>query len=206
MDWAKWDEHYKKIGINSGRICRDGIFDDKEWERTKRKVLFILKEVNDWEGGNLKDLFENGPKYQMWHTICRWAAGIQNGFPNFEEINNWDVLSTTIKSLASINLKKTSGGASANMSVVNAYAVVNQALLQEQITLIAPDIVIACGTFESVIWLMNLRVDPDNPYTKTIFSDDYHCWVVPWRHPGRVNNEKTYYELKKIIEPVGLYK
>jgi len=183
MNKEKWERHYKDLGIDSSRICCDGIFDDGEWENVNKKILFIMKEVNNWEGGDLKTLFENGPKYPMWHTISRWAGGILNNFPEFEEIDKWSARKENIKKIASINLKKTSGGPSSDMSIINAYAHMDKELLLEQIDEIQPSIVVACGTFESVIWLLDLKVNPDKPYECPVFEETRNIWVIPWVHP-----------------------
>ncbi len=122
MNWEKWSRHYQVLAINPDRICRDGIFNESEWRKADNKILFVMKEVNDWEGGDLKNLFEDGPKYQMWHTVSRWAAGILHDFPDYEKIDTWSIKKETIRKIASINLKKTSGGSYSDMSVINAYA------------------------------------------------------------------------------------
>ena len=207
MNLDKWKTHYNELGIDPSRICRDGIFNDGEWKNANEKILFIMKEVNNWPDGDLKTLFEDGPKYQMWHTISRWAGGILNNFPKFEEIDKESAIKENIKKIASINLKKTSGGASSNMSIINAYAHMDKELLLEQIEEIKPKIIVACGTFDSVIWLLDLKINPDKFYDE---RDDkfYKCpvlektreiLVIPWIHPGRVNNRETYNELKKIF-------
>lgn len=204
MNWEKWIRHYQALGIDPDRICRDGILNEsEEWGKVAKKILFVMKEVNDWEGGDLKDLFTDGPKYQMWHTISRWAAGILYNFPEYEEIDTWSIKKEVIRKIASINLKKTSGGSHSNMSVINAYAYTDKELLLGQIDEIQPNIIIACGTFDSVIWLLGLEINPDNPYEKPIFDKERNIWVVPWRHPGRVNNKKTYNELKEMIAKIA---
>lgn len=207
MNWGKWITHYQALGINTDRICRDGIFDELEWGKVKKKILFVMKEVNDpkneWKNGNLKDLLRDGPKYQMWHTVARWAAGMLYDFPEYEEIDTWDKMKKVIRKIASINLKKTSGGSFSNMSVINAYAYIDKELLLEQINEIQPHIIVACGTFDSLIWLLGLEINPDNPYEKPIFNKKRNIRVIQWRHPARVNNKKTYNELKGIFAKIG---
>ncbi|MFH1613935.1 MAG: hypothetical protein ABIG61_02470 [Planctomycetota bacterium] len=205
MNKEKWERHYKNLGIDPSRICSDGIFDDGEWKNANKKILFIMKEVNSSKGGwDLKTLFENGPKYQMWHTISRWAGGILNNFPKFEDIDKWSAKKANIKKIASINLKKTSGGPSSDMSIINAYAHMDKELLLEQIDEIKPEIIVACGTFDSVIWLLDLKkVKPDKPYECPVFEETRNIWVIPWIHPGRVNNKDTYNELKKLFSTIA---
>ena len=200
MNIEKWERHYKDLGIDTSRMCGDGIFCEKEeWENVNKKVLFIMKEANSQKPMDLKTLFKDGPKYQMWHTISRWAGGILNNFPEFEEIDNRSAKKANIKKIASINLKKTSGGASSNMRIINAYAHAGKELLLEQIDEIQPEIIVACGTFDSVIWLLDLKVNPDKPHECPVFEETRNIWVIPWIHPGRVDNRKTYNELKELF-------
>lgn len=202
MNWSKWSKHYQKLGINPERICRDGILNEEEWKKADKKILFILKEANDYEGGDLTHLFKDGPIRQMWHAIARWSAGILHNFPTFEEIDKWLVMKEAINKVPAINLKKTSGGATADMSLVNTYAYTDKALILEQIYEIQPDIAIACGTFDILIWLLGLKVNPDNPYDKPVLHNEKNIWIIPWRHPGRVNNKKTYSELNEMLSKI----
>ncbi len=202
MNIDKWEKHYHKLGIDTSAICRDGVFDKKEWENVNKKVLFIMKEVNDWKGGDLKTLFKNGPKYQMWHTISRWAGGILNNFPKYEEIDEWSARKANIKKIASINLKKTSGGSFSDMSIINAYAHTDKELLLEQIDEIQPEFIVACGTFDSVIWLLDLKVNPDKLRERPIFEKSRNIWVIPGVHPCRVNNRETYDKLKELFAKI----
>jgi len=156
--WIKWTLHYKQLGIDPYRISKDGILNIDEYRNAKRKILFVMKETNKYEGGSLSDLLKNGPKYQMWHTTARWAAGILNNFPEYQEIGNYDTLTKAIHKIAVINLKKAAGGSSANMTIVEAYAHQDKQLLIEQTKSINPDIILACGTFEPLIWLFDLPV------------------------------------------------
>ncbi|MEE9443328.1 MAG: hypothetical protein V3V99_11755 [candidate division Zixibacteria bacterium] len=195
--WEKWVDHYRKLGIDSNKICKDGIFNEKQYEESSKKILYVMKEVNDWPGGDLRTLFNDGLRIRMWFTIARWTSGILNGFPEYKDIDKNEIYTKDIHKIACINLKKTSGGSISNMAVINAHAYIGRHLLSEQITEIDPDIIIACGTFESLIWLLNLGVNPDNPHEKISKCGKY--LVVPFRHPARVNNKKTYEQLRKLL-------
>jgi len=201
--WQQWTNHYKSLGIEPSRISKDGIIHPDHFNTTD-KLLFVLKETNDFAGGSLSELLQDGPIYQMWHTAARWAAGILNDFPEYGQINNYETLTTALHQIAVINLKKATGGAYADMSVVEAYAHQDKDLLLEQIRTIDPDIILACGTFEPLIWLLDLPVKGDNPYERPVKSKIFDTLVIPWRHPGRVNNKTTYAELKDIFENAGI--
>ncbi|MCH7859373.1 MAG: hypothetical protein IID14_06690, partial [Candidatus Marinimicrobia bacterium] len=158
----EWNNHYRSTGIDVDRICKDGIIDPVAYEKADSKILFILKDTNKYRG-DLRELLHDGPRFQMWHALARWAAGIQLGFPQFEEIDKPDVMRTAFRSCAVINLKKTTGKAQANMSVINAYAHQDRRLLHKQIDEIKPDGIVACGTFDQMLWLLDLDCDPDSP-------------------------------------------
>lgn len=202
MLWKEWEKHYKSIGLDPTRICKDGVIDIDEWNKCSSKVLFVMKEVNGGHGWDLMEFLSDGPKHQMWHAISRWAAGIQNGFPNYDSINNRESMRKALLKISTINLKKTSGGASSNMSLINSYAKSDSPLLVKQIEQINPKVIVAGGTFDSLIWLLDLSVNPDSPYEDPIYDSVREAWVIPWRHPGRVNNRETYEELSKCFRKI----
>ncbi len=198
--WAKWGQHYVKLGIDPKGICRDGIIDVTAYRHSKPRILFVMREVNDFPEGDLRVMLSKGPKYQMWHTVARWASGILNGFPPFEEIDTWTAMKDSIRSIATINLKKITGGSTADMSIVNAFAFRDRDLLLEQIELIDPEIIIAAGTFDTLVWLLELEVYPEKPLDRPVPEKVYGLQVIPWRHPGRADNRETYEELKKKMQ------
>lgn len=197
--WEDWKRHYIESGINPGRLCKDGIVDHRCYRETTVKVLFVLKEVNDFPGGDLAAFLRKGPKYQMWHTVARWADGIQRGFPAYEQVDKFSTQQEALRRCAAINLKKTSGGASSDMAVINAYALHDRELLLRQILEIQADVIVACGTFNSLAWLLELEFLPDSPMSHAVYDSARTAWVIPWRHPGRVDNRKAYRELKRIV-------
>lgn len=148
--WQDWAAHYTHLGIDTSRLSRDGPVDPESYFNAPIKVLFILKEVHAYRLDLVKHL-QGGPRGcgVMWHAIARWAAGIQNDFPPYEEIKIDEAKTQALKSSAVVNLKKTGGGSSSNMSEINAYALRDRKLLKRQIRGLKPDYVIACGTFDA---------------------------------------------------------
>jgi len=200
--WTTWYKHYDSIGIDTNRICKDGIIDETLFAQAPLRVLFVLKEVNDWEGGDLGKMLSGGARYQMWHAAGRWAAGILHGFPSYDRIDNKETIDGALRRIAVVNLKKTSGKAISNPTILNAYALMDRGLLVEQISQIRPDIVLACGTFDPLAWLLRLKVDPDRPHEELLRDPNSNAVVVPWCHPGRVSNKKTYLQLATLLEGV----
>lgn len=198
--WNRWEAHYKNLDINTKAICRDGIIDPAKYKDVLVKVLFVLKEVNDFPGGSLPVMLKDGPKGQMWHTVARWSAGLlKRDFPPFEEIDNIAVMKASLSQIAAVNLKKATGTAKADISVINAYAHQDRDLLLEQIDSIKPDVIVACGIIDILIWLFDLKVKAEKPSQGPIRDERRKAWIIPFRHPCTADNRKTYQELKILL-------
>lgn len=137
----------------------DGIISPEDWHSCQVKVLFILKETNDYSGSNLagliRDAIVSRPKSKLWrrptfHNVGRWAYGLQHFAENVPE---YDVAHRNRKpallSSAFINLKKTTGGRRATAKV-GAFAQTHHIFLRKQIAAIAPDVVVMGGTYEII--------------------------------------------------------
>ncbi len=196
--WKKWELHYQSLGIDKSLISTDGIIFPEQFNKNKR-ILFVMKETNAEKGFPLTEFLESGPHKQMWYTTAKWAAGILNGFPEYSEINIRSKLTDALQQVAIINLKKVTGSSTSNMSIVNAYAHQDRDLLLEQIKSINPKIILSCGVFHSLIWLLDIPVKADNIGFRPVRAKKVDSVVIPWRHPNRVNSVKSYQELKEIF-------
>jgi hypothetical protein len=194
--WARWATHYSEHGIDPALISRDGIIRPESFKKAPRKILFVLKETNKYAGGNLQDYLSKGPKSQMWYAVSRWAAGLLNNFPRFEEINQPHVLTDSIHSIAAINLKKVTGGASAWWNQINLYAHFDRDLLAEQIKFISPQIIVACGTFDILVWLLDIDINPNNIRSRCHQVARDNLLLINWRHPTRAGGSSSYNQLR----------
>jgi hypothetical protein len=95
-------------------------------------------------------------------------------------------MASALRRIASINLKKASGQGWSDMSEVGAHARHDRELLIEQIDTIKPDVMVACGTFEILAWVLDLRFAPGKSGPV---------------HPARADNRAVYDELKRLCEP-----
>ncbi len=196
--WARWATHHSEHGIDPARISRDGIICQDLFKNAPRKILFILKETNKYPGGSLQDYLSKGPKSQMWYEVSRWAAGLLNNFPPYNEIDHADVLTHSIQSIAAINIKKITGGASAWWNEINLYAHLDAHLLTEQITLISPRIIVACGTFDILVWLLNLEINPKDIQSRCHRIMQNDGLLISWRHPARASASSSYNGLRDV--------
>lgn len=199
--WQEWNEHYDQIGGDKDKICRDGIVDEEEFGKDgAKKILFVMKDDHD-NKAELKDLREtlkDGPRNKMWQTAARWAAGILFDFPRFEKID-YKMMQNAVRQIAVISLKKTRGAAQSDMAVINAHAFQDRELLRKQIELIDPEIIIACGNFDILVWLLELAVKPENLSQPVYYNGKVR--VIRFLHPAmRKSDEKSYRDMKKAIK------
>jgi hypothetical protein len=131
-------------------MAKDGVINELEYSKSKIRVLYILKEVNDWKNGDLREFVRNGARWRTWNNIARWHNGIQNYFENgiveFKNTISQNDRKEILKNIAVLNLKKESGGASSNMGQIWHHANGDKDLLKQQVKLYNPNIIICCGT------------------------------------------------------------
>ncbi len=153
---AKEDSLFNEFFGNDPRVIKDGLVQEEAYETAKYRIVYVLKEVNGGESWDLRDFVrDDGGRPQTWDNIARWTQGIMN----LEEDIPWSVLGsnneerrkTVLKQIAAVNLKKTSGGHTADNKLIYETALENDALLREQMSLYEPDIIICCGTSDAFV-------------------------------------------------------
>ncbi len=193
--WTRWQAHYATLGVG-GAYCKDGA--GSLYEVTTPRVLFILKEPTV-AGQDMRSQLDKGPEHQVWHAVGRWAAGLLHGFPDYGTLRE-ATLMESMKRVAAINAKKATGPMQSDTGTVNAWAYRDRGLLREQIDRLRPDVIVACGTFHSALWVVSGSWSPvfgnEGPlgarsHTGTI--------MMAWRHPTRAGR-KHYDELRVTYE------
>ena len=189
-------------------MAKDGIVNENEYLKSNVKVLYILKEVNDWKEGDLRDLIKEGKRWRTWNNIARWQNGIQKYYESGELIFKNHISKNDriefLKSIAVLNLKKESGGATSNYHQIMKHATEDKALLKEQINLYKPDVIICCGTGEFVS-ILNLAGDrnfkPSSNGTK--YSKNNENLIISYKHPqARVGKRILFDNLMDVIKEV----
>lgn len=201
--WQQWKTEYEGSGLSWNDVTRDGAIKPAKYRNANPKVVFVLKETNDFGGGNLQDLLAEGPKYQTWHAISRWAAGLLGGFPPYEDVNRASVKTEALHQIAAVNLKKVTGGSSSRTMEIHAFAMHDRRLLRRQFKELAPDCVVCCGTYTPALWLLELKVDPRHPDAAPVWSDTLSAWVIPFRHPSRSSGTESYAALEESARRCG---
>lgn len=196
-----FDEWSPHVVAEAGHFVEDGIVCMENWGTAKRKVLFLLKEPNGYEGecGALNDLLRKAaaPKStsKMWnrptfHNVGSCAYGLLNysgEVPDYDEANR--ARKTAVLGCAYINIKKSSGGARATKEVeVHAAKYAN--LLKRQVTIIDPDIVVCGGTYN----MLKEHVYPGMSRVSSRIHEFENRIFINAFHPGCRANRKLVYD------------
>ena len=138
--FEKWRMKYA-----NEEFAEDGIVNEHLWKTAKTKILFLLKETNDYSK-DFRVLVNNKP----WSVIGYWAYGLQNitsstiaPFSEARKDSNWKC---SCRSSALMNIKKSPGVSAADMDVIQKAAESDHEFILEEIDIIQPDIIVCCGT------------------------------------------------------------
>ena len=129
----------------------DGVVDEAAYQASRVKTVFVLKEVNDENGGgwDLREFLRGAKIGATWNNVARWNMGIQS-----ETDLKWsdglhdmtdERRQTALRSICAMNLKKTPGGATAETDRIADAAERDAAYLRRQFALYKPDLVVCCG-------------------------------------------------------------
>lgn len=205
--FSEWRE--KRTGF-----VADGVVDEQVYLSSSPKLLFILKEVNDRDGGewDLREFLRKGGRPQTWNNITRWVEGIRSlsidlpwsGLEQVDEERRCNALC----SIAAINLKKSPGGHTTDVEALATIATDNKVFLNRQFSLYAPDIVICCGysTSDVIHWLVDFDKEPDWKTTRR--GVQYHefmpgKYIIRYAHPeARVADNLLYYDLVDAVREI----
>lgn len=198
-----WLEFYGSKGIDTKGFSRDGIVDEDAFEKATRRVLFILRETNDfWTSnefrGDLRKFLRGTLRWQLWHTLGRWAYGILNDFPDYRECDNHRSIRRALGSIAVINLKKITGGSWSDLEEINETALRDKTFILQEVDIIDPHVVVACGTRGHVVWLFELEDVPRPDGLSLSYDEGKERLFLFTRHPVRAKNLETYDDLKKL--------
>lgn len=198
--WQDWENRYREAGVPLDAFWKDGIIDEKAYAGARPKVLFVLKEANSDEKVDLRGFLRKRLRYPTWFVLARWAAGFLRGFPSYEEIGrSRSLLHESLTRVAVINLKKVGGGAKSDPKAINAFAYLARDLLARQIREIHPDIVVACGVFDTLMWLCDFAAAYKVQHDAPIRDRNSGFWVIPWRHPSRAEGATSYNDLRAKV-------
>lgn len=184
----------------------DGIINEQEFSKQKKKLLFITKEPNDPEGngGDYREEWPDNAKYVFANRIAALAYGCLNDFPPLSDYKKNEATNKLkmLQAVAFMNLKKTGGVGQANNELIKKIIHNEKDFIIEEINIIAPDIIIG-------------GIGIDSPYWEILFETElslkdcgYDVRVGTWRktkviefyHPSiRATTAMLYCLLQQVI-------
>ena len=191
----------------------DGVIDQEKWERINPKILFLAKEAyrgdDEKEPWSLCGLIREewkGPRYSHWWNVSRWAYGIQRTTDDYiPEFPDDETAAGALFDIAFMNIKKSGGVSNSNNDDLKIYVESDGDLIERQVELVNPDIIIFCYTWHIVKDLWEHEVECVYKWvyrsSNRIFIDYYHP-AVPW------SSEIKYYALcaiyQKSLQKIGI--
>jgi hypothetical protein len=194
MQMIKLDEDklFEEWSQQRPGFVADGVVDETAYKKSECKLLFVLKEVNDPDGGewDLREFLRECKRPQTWDNIARWVHGIRN-INNVPEWNFYKEIDdnfriNTLRSICAVNLKKSPGGHTADNGSIWHVMQQDQQYLKKQLSFYSPDLVVCCGTGDMFHWV--LSQGGDDYIWKTTSRGVYHFdWngipVLAFPHP-----------------------
>jgi hypothetical protein len=192
------DENYVDE-VGNTRPIVDGIVDIKTYLKSKYKILWILKEPYDDDGGGwhyskkflLLDNFYSEIKqsFNTWHPIIYVCHGILNDFMQYETmdwIRDEPWMADIVKQIAVINVNKLPG-----LSRTYDYGLISEAynkykgILLEQIKVYNPDIIIGGYTLNLFFDDLGIQRDTLTNHGSVDFAvKDGKLFIDAW-HPAQ---------------------
>lgn len=215
MDYSSIEIGEKKLFAKWGKreITHDGVVAIDAYLASKVKVLYILKESNDFPSGSdftLKDFIKNGARWQSWNNIARWQHGIQTYYQTgTAEYKNHITLTdrkNILRNIAVMNLKKETGGSSSKPQEILNHTINDFSLLKEQLNLYRPDIIICCGTGDIVVQqgLLNDIRQSIESTNETRYIKDSKTLLIKYFHPQAYKNKKILFDiLMEVIKDIN---
>ena len=199
----------KREGFNE-----DGIVNPDVWFQLPqdKRILFVLKETNnpEHETWSLTEMLhgEKECNYTIWRRTAEWAKGIlsceaEKGADAYEWLTG-SMTKEYIQKIAVLNLKKSPGGNSSKLDEITAYAEADIELIEKEIGIIDPAVIVFGGTFDAF----------RNAYIKAALEKGeccpYYCYqtiagrerlLIDYWHPaGRYPAVMTYYGIAGIYQ------
>ena len=197
------DGLFKRWQRRHQNLVTDGVVDEQAYLLSTPKLLFVLKEVNDENGGgwDLREyLRENGGRGQTWNGVSQWAKGIA-ALPSeapWETLKSLDETKRieALRPIAAMNLKKSPGGSRTNRRDLASVARADRDLLIEQFHLYSPDLVICCGDVVGDLMCEILQLDPAKAWRSTAKNVGYieHAnrkYLISYYHPQARHSKET---------------
>jgi len=204
------EELFCQWEANRRGFVPDGAASEMDYLLSNPKIVFILKEANDPDNNKLdiRNIMLKGERPQTWNNIARWVHGINNlaavpAWNFYEKITN-DFRAKMLKSISTINLKKSPGIHAADHASLSKVANEDKEYIRRQYSLYDPDFTICGGTGE----LFRRIVNHDKQWNATKRGIQWYerkakKYVISFVHPeARVQDSLLIYGLLDAIREI----
>ena len=199
---------FDKWRILHPELVTDGIIDEEAYTKSKIKILYLLKEVNGGENWDLCEFIAGGARAQTWNNITRWTMGLQNldkdipwnDMENITENQRKEIL----KSVCVVNVKKTSGGHTADSKKLEEAAEEDSAFLRKQLAIYEPEVIICCGTdWLYFDYIYNYKPKWEMTSRGIWYVRDEEKIIISYSHPeARTKDCLLYYGLVDAVKEI----
>jgi hypothetical protein len=200
------DELFNKWEISipeyKGQFIYDGIINEEFYLLSNPKILFITKESNNplHKPGDFRSWWQDEIKYGFSYRIAEWAYGIQNNFPQYDEIwRKKGSAKKAINQIAFMNIKKNGGGGSSHYDDIMDHLKLNFQLIHQQINIIDPDIIILGLSWRDVRDNLFPEAKWINSGYDVPISKINNYKVIDFYHPSSRNAPAAAYSLLQNI-------
>lgn len=206
---ARQNALFEEWKTGRDNFVTDGVVDETAYRNAKKKVLFLLKEVNGGENWDLCQYVRDGGRSYTWDNVARWVEGIER----LDEEIPWSELSKNSKSnqqrreeqlkkICVVNVKKKPGKETSVWEEIEAAGEADAEFLKKQIAIYEPEIIVCCGTDaiyskylaeNKIKWKMTRR--------GIWYAQDGRRIVIAYLHPNaRLANNFMYYSLIDAVK------
>jgi hypothetical protein len=207
------DELFSHWSLDRPGFVQDGVVSEEDYLQSSLKLLFVLKEVNDSNGGgwDLRDFVREGGRRQTWDNITRWVDGIRRlkeeiPWTEHAEVDE-EKRCRVLKSIAVVNLKKSPGGHTTDSAALVKIATEDKDFLNRQLALYDPDVIICCGTSLLLHQLTSFCEKPKWRCTyRGVWFHEYKAdkYIVSYVHPeARCSPPLLYYGLIDAMREIN---
>lgn len=189
----------------------DGLVSEVDYLESRIKLCFVLKEVNDLDGGgwDLRKFVRDGGRWQTWDNVTRWVKCIRS----IDHELRWNELADissedrqeTLRSICAMNLKKSPGSHTTVRANFEPVVVEDRLFIQKQYSLYHPDLTICCGTgwdFRAALDLNDREIYKTSRGIQWFLNNDNHP-VVMYSHPAaRVHAPLLVYGLFDAVREI----
>lgn len=212
----KEDELFARWRPTVDGFVSDGAVSPEAYSSSSPKILLLMKEVNDLDGGGwcLREFLQEGGRKQTWDNVTRWVRGIRR-LP--AEISWEDLESVTeeqrceaLRTVAAFNLKKSPGGHTTDVSAFEKVVERDAEFLRQQFAIYSADLVICCGSIVAEAFHSFMKPSNSGQWCFTSRGVEYlkyepGKYVINYAHPkARVASNLLHYGLMDTVRELRL--